>query len=317
LRAYADWSEARSADGGQITVQSAPSAARDITYGGNLSDGANEIMRMLSDFGYGYDALQNVFYTRIDAWQRKYGYCALYDEGTAVSGMIIDSEPIYFIYNDNVYLLELWKGQYDLCLGAEIGLYRDSGAKLLGSRWFESIPDEMLPEISMILYESSGSKNGTEYTEVFERHEKNWWLTGFKLAKFAQPEDLILAARVRFSDTGMLLPFIEAAYKAGYSTSEAYVEDDSAVIVFSEPKQLQPLTRRTKAVTAPTQLKNKSLCKLFSDIAGGEDRNIFEILADAKANYPDVYAEAIKMARRAEAYTSRINDSEGLEKLLH
>jgi len=275
-------------------------------------------MRLLHDLGYDYDAAQNVFFTRIDAWQRKYGYCSLYDEGTAISGMILDCEPIYFVYDGNVYLLELWKGQYDLCMGAEVGFYRDSGGKLLGSHWFESVTDDMLPRISMTLYRDYED----EYHEVFERTADQWWLTGFTLGAFAEPEELALAARITFKDRHMLNPFMEAVWDVGYDEEEAYIEGDTAVVFFSEPKQLQPAARRSAAITVPVQLKNRAMCEAFSAIAGKDEsgdgsRNIFEILADAKENSPDVYEEAIKLARRMEAYTSKLDAVPGIKKLIN
>jgi hypothetical protein len=75
--------------------------------------------------GYEYDAGQDMFYSIMNPWQRKYGYCKIYDEAAAPLGMIIDCEPVHFEYQGRKWLIEFWKGQYDLTTGCEIGIYTD------------------------------------------------------------------------------------------------------------------------------------------------------------------------------------------------
>ncbi len=50
--------------------------------------------------GYAYDNKQDIFYSKIDAWQRQMGYCRLYDEAASLMGMVVDSEPVFFEYNN-------------------------------------------------------------------------------------------------------------------------------------------------------------------------------------------------------------------------
>jgi len=45
----------------------------------------------------------------------------LYDEAAAPLGMIVDCEPIHFEYKGKRWLIQFWKGQYDLPTGAEVG----------------------------------------------------------------------------------------------------------------------------------------------------------------------------------------------------
>lgn len=77
----------------------------------------------IEPYGYAYDSHQDIFYTKIDAWQREMGYSRLYDEAAAPSSMIIDCEPIYFEYDNKRWLIEFWKGQYGMTTGFEIGVY--------------------------------------------------------------------------------------------------------------------------------------------------------------------------------------------------
>src|SRR5690348_3361555 len=62
-------------------------------------------------------------YSRQDAWQRGVGYSWAYDKAAPLSRMILDCEPLYFTYDGKQWLIELWKGQYVIECGGEIGVY--------------------------------------------------------------------------------------------------------------------------------------------------------------------------------------------------
>ena len=61
----------------------------------------DEKCRLLKDliepFGYSYVLPQDIFTSRIDAWQRQFGYCRLYDEAAPHVNMILDCLPVYLI----------------------------------------------------------------------------------------------------------------------------------------------------------------------------------------------------------------------------
>ena len=89
------------------------------------------VKEMANQAGFQLDHSQNIFYSKITAWQRRFGYCRLYDEAAAPLGMIIDCEPIYFTYDGRQWLIEFWKGQYGMTTGAEMGVYytQEDGAR--------------------------------------------------------------------------------------------------------------------------------------------------------------------------------------------
>ena len=80
--------------------------------------------QIASPFGFKYKLKQDLFTSRFDAWQRDYGYCSVYDKYAPLFHMIFDCEPIYFDYEGSTWLLELWKGQYGITAGCEIGIYK-------------------------------------------------------------------------------------------------------------------------------------------------------------------------------------------------
>ena len=86
--------------------------------------------RDLEPFGFAYDLYQDSFYSLMNPWQRKFGYCRLYDEACAPLSMIIDCEPIRFKYKGRKFLIEFWKGQYGMTTGGEVGIYYTDGPDL-------------------------------------------------------------------------------------------------------------------------------------------------------------------------------------------
>jgi hypothetical protein len=262
-------------------------AARPISAAARGTDDARQMDDILANLGYGYDERQNVFYSLVNAWQRKYGYCSLYDESSAPSGMIVDAEPIYFNYGGRRYLLELWKGQYGMTTGCEVGFYRDSGKKLLGAEWFESVPNAEMLDMSATLLRDGAL--------VFTRRAIHWWLTGFRLGMFSEPSSLAMLVRIMFPDCTMCCAFLAAARALGYSEREAFAQGTSVTIYFGVPKSRQPATR-TRLLMDFTQTKNRLLCEEFMKLVG-EDGNMYEILAGARIRHPELYASAMRIGR--------------------
>jgi hypothetical protein len=59
----------------------------------------------------------------MDALQRNFGYAYGYDFAALGMSFILDCEPIFFDYDGKHWMIELWKGQYGLESGCEIGVY--------------------------------------------------------------------------------------------------------------------------------------------------------------------------------------------------
>lgn len=108
------------------------------------------------------------------------GYSRLYDELAAPSFMIIDCEPIYFEYNNKRWMIELWKGQYGIMTGFEIGVYYTDGPNLTDENFnwtFYSCADDD----NMRKMKSTLTKNSKA---IIRRKGLHWWLAGFKPGEF-------------------------------------------------------------------------------------------------------------------------------------
>lgn len=221
--------------------------------------------RYIAFTGFQYDRTQDIFYSSIKAWQRKFGYCRLYDEASILSGMIVDSEPVEFSYNGKRWLIDFWKGQYDLATGFEIGVYNTDKDDLIIPDFYQgtfygSIEDEEMLHISCTLY-----KNGKVQ---FKREDTTWWLTGFKVGEFSNPSELEMLVSIDFKDAAMRDAFVTALQNLRYTRYELFIRENTVGFMYSRPHSKQPLTR-TKEIESVTQWKNKLLCDVYNELTKG------------------------------------------------
>ena len=74
--------------------------------------------------GFTYDPEQDIIYSRQDAPQRNFGYAYGYDVlAPCTISAKIDCEPFFITYGENDWMIELWKGQYGIETGCELGIY--------------------------------------------------------------------------------------------------------------------------------------------------------------------------------------------------
>jgi hypothetical protein len=226
--------------------------------------GNNELQKAVKESGYNYDWKQDIFYSLMNPWQREYGYCRTFDDLCPPFGMIIDSEPIYFYYGGKNWLIEFWKGQYDLTTGCEVGIYTKQGLKL----------DQ--PNTAVYNSASNTDRLFISYSLIrkrktlFKREDKHWWLTGFMLGEFSNPSDLIMEIKITFKNETMRNSFEEGLKNTGYKKNEYHITGNTVSILFTKPHSRQPITR-TSVTDRITQEKNYLLCKGFVEITSSED----------------------------------------------
>lgn len=228
----------------------------------SLKEKIEEINCLLEPFGFQYDCSQDIFTTLENPWQREMGYCRLYDEEAATLNMVFDCEPIKFKYKGEDWLIELWKGQYGITTGGEIGVYKARKDMLIVPRVFTGTFYESVSEAEMLPLEF-----------VLEKCDKciikckgvTWWLTGFVLGEWSRPRDLVMKASVTFPDMEMRNAFLESLYELGYKRKEVCVCNLRVTVIFSCPKSKQP-RKRCKLKTWIVQRKNKRNCRLYQDL---------------------------------------------------
>ena len=215
------------------------------------------LSEILEPFGYRYLADQDAVTSCVDAWQREFGYCSLYDRTAVHFQMVFDCEPVWFCHEGRTWMIEFWKGQYGINAGAEIGVYRADSVLIPGQyehALFHSVPDdEMLPMSLELFYK------GSRLFSVCGRH---WWLTGFRPGVWAQPEDLVMDASLTFPDHAMLRSFTNSLLQTGYRGCDLCVCGLTVSFKFAAPYTRQPRLGYRLSCRF-SQWKNRLFCALY------------------------------------------------------
>lgn len=210
--------------------------------------------------GFVYDPAQDIIVSRLDPYQRYAGYNWLYDVASPALHMIIDCEPFYFQYDGHAWMVELWKGQYGLECGGEIGLYRDrrpvDQRKVMPrTRHYDCPPTDFgLPLMQFTLHKSG--RGGDSKPLLRRGPEKHWWLTGFRWGEFAShTHDLTMKLEITFqadqlpfstrvdpgAGMGLRDAFLESVRARGYGVSALGAR--GVAFTFDRPRSQQPASR--------------------------------------------------------------------------
>lgn len=213
---------------------------------------------LIEPYGFSYNIKQDTVVTTVDAWQRQFGYRALFDKTAAYFNMVFDCEPVYFDYDGKTWLIELWKGQYGINTGSEVGVYH-ADSILLPSQYrkahFKSASDNEMPEICSELYK--------EGKTVFTIREKHWWLAGFRMGCFSRPRDLSMRVSITFPNCCMMQSFVKALHASGYSDCALCICGLTVTVTFVKPSVRY---RRQRLRRAISQWKNRLFCRIFCRI---------------------------------------------------
>ena len=220
-------------------------------------DKMNRLNRLTGPFGFQYILSQDMFTSCLTAWQREYGYCGLYDKSAPHFNIVFDCEPIYFDYHGCTWLIEFWKGQYGINMGAEIGIYKAD--RLLSeyersSALFHSVRDDELPEFALTLL-----KDGNTCLQICREH---WWLTAFSMGNYAEPEQLCVKYSISFPTVSMCDAFVEGLLNAGYDRKYMSVCAAAVSFTFDTPLTNRPSLPRL-LLCAFAQWKNRLFLKLY------------------------------------------------------
>ncbi|OPZ93201.1 MAG: Phospholipase C precursor [Firmicutes bacterium ADurb.Bin419] len=215
----------------------------------------NEINKLTSWAGFEYDQRQGIFYSKIDCWQRDLGYFPIYDTAAPLAGMFIHSDPICFNYDHKEWKIELWKGQYGICTGAEVGIYvgefqintpyRNFNDRINAIIDFRKntacAPDEFMLEMSFDLMRNGQFvfNRNSDKPKTREK-DKHWWLTGFKPGVFSNASDLSMRIHIVFPTKDMMKAFWDAVIALGYPDIHADETKFTVDFTFNDPKTPQP-----------------------------------------------------------------------------
>lgn len=173
--------------------------------------------------GYNYSIYESLVFAPVHVWMRDFGFNLFYDFFSYTTPFFFyNTRRIKFDYEGKEWMIQVWKGNYLVSNGAEVGIYNRDKIKF-GSH-YDCVGDEDMMNMSMKL--SHGDKL------LFERPEQlHWWLTGFQLSKTLYPaETLTLDFTIEMKDEAMLKAFCESIDK-NYHKDMTYTVDGLKVNV--------------------------------------------------------------------------------------
>ncbi len=214
---------------------------------------------LLQPFGYCYDNRWDAVSTRNDAWQRGAGYTAVFDRAALHFHMVFDALPIYFHYGNRTWLIELWKGQYGINTGAEVGIYYADGIlseEYLPTAHFQAVSDEDRLPVSFTLYRRGSA--------IARMQREAWWLTVFFVGMLSKPSQLVMDVAIRFPAPDMQQAFLTALKKTGLSRKNFHCHDTEVHIRYEEGCPLSPVCPEKLSFFRRIQLCWAGFCNRLS-----------------------------------------------------
>lgn len=154
--------------------------------------------------GFNLNLSEMLVYATINCWMRDFGFCYFYD--VAANSMPIffnyETRRFKFDYNGLEYMIQIWKGNYTVSNGGEVGVYCRDESKF-GS-YYDCANDDQMLEMSMQILH--GDK-----VLVNKPAQMHWWINGFNLGlRMYLPESLTMKFSIVMEDEEMLKAFTEA-----------------------------------------------------------------------------------------------------------
>lgn len=206
---------------------------------------------LVEPFGYLYMPEWDVFSSRIDAWQKEFGFGKIYDQVAPYFNMVYEKLPIYFDYNGKTWLIEVWKGQYGINSGCEVGVYHADN--LIDSE----------DRARTIFHAASGYEMPVLSTELWRKghcvaalRKRHWWLTTFEVGVFSQPSQLSLDVTIQFPNLDMKNAFCKALREQGIDYLDVVPHDTAVFFHFRGHTPKAPFK-------GLTQRMNRMNCRLF------------------------------------------------------
>ena len=158
----------------------------------------------MAGMGFNFNIAELTMYATVDCWMRNFGFCLFYD-------VVAGSMPWFFNYNTRRFkfeygglewMIQMWKGNYVITNGGEVGLYSRTPDKW--GTYYDCATDEQMLEISMQI--CAGDK-----ILVNKPLQKHWWVNGFNLSgRMYFPSTLTLKSSIVMPDEEMLAAFCES-----------------------------------------------------------------------------------------------------------
>lgn len=153
--------------------------------------------------GFEFSYTELLLYSQVNVWMRDFGFTFLYDLFSYTTPFFFyNTRRIKFDYDGLEWMIQVWKGNYLVSNGAEVGIYtREPGS--FGT-YYDCANDEQMMNMSMELY------HGDDLL-MSRPKQLHWWLTGFKITDTLYPaKSQTLKFSIEMKDEEMLNAFCNA-----------------------------------------------------------------------------------------------------------
>lgn len=161
----------------------------------------------LLGIGFNFNLNEMMVYATINAWMRDFGFCVLYDLSANSMPLLWNYETrrFKFDYDGLEWMIQIWKGNYLITNGAEVGVYNRTPDKF--GTFYECATDEQLMEMSLQVYHG-------EDLLVNQEPQLHWWINGFNMSdRMYIPDSLTMKFSIVMPDEEMLNAFCESIDK--------------------------------------------------------------------------------------------------------
>lgn len=154
--------------------------------------------------GFNFNLSEMMVYATISCWMRDFGFCLFYD--VAANSMPLlwnyNTRRFKFDYDGLEWMIQIWKGNYLITNGGEVGVYNRTPDKF--GTYYDTATDDQLMEMSLQIY------HGDDLL-VNQEPQMHWWINGFNMSDTMYiPASLTMKFSILMPDEDMLNAFREA-----------------------------------------------------------------------------------------------------------
>lgn len=158
----------------------------------------------LAGTGFNFNLHEALVYATIDSWMREFGFCVFYDVAANSMPLLWHyiTRRFTFEYDGLEWMIQIWKGNYLITNGGEVGVYnREPGS--FGT-YYNCASDDQLMEMSLQVY------HGDDLL-VNQEPQMHWWINGFQMSKRRYiPDSLTMKFSIVMPNEEMLNAFCES-----------------------------------------------------------------------------------------------------------
>lgn len=154
--------------------------------------------------GFNFSLSEMVLYATVECWMRDFGFCLLYDVAANLIPVVYryNTRRFKFEYDGLQWMVQIWKGNYFVANGGEVGLYYRE-PRLYGSFYNCAEDDKMIPMEMQVCHGDTVLVN--------RPLKEHWWINGFNLSgKMYLPDTITLRFSLIMPDEEMRDAFCES-----------------------------------------------------------------------------------------------------------